>query len=189
MKVYTGGGDRGRTSLFSGERVVKNHRRIEACGTVDELNSIIGAVVSALPSRVPAHLREELERIQCDLFHLGARLATFPGSKFFAAIRQIRPYDSRYLEEAIDRMDAELTELRQFILPGGHPAASWAHVARTACRRAERQTVRLAAEDSSESIELLEGALVYLNRLSDYFFVLARSLNRLAGVPDTPWRK
>jgi cob(I)alamin adenosyltransferase len=189
MRVYTGGGDRGRTSLFSGERVVKNDRRLEASGALDEVNSIIGAVVSVLPPQTPDKTRRTLERIQGDLFHLGARLATLPGSPLASAIRRIRSEDSRYLEAAMDQMDAELPELRQFILPGGHPAAAWAHVARSASRRAERQTVRLAEENELESVELLEGEIVFLNRLSDYFFVLARWLNRLTGVADRTWRK
>jgi cob(I)alamin adenosyltransferase len=187
MKIYTGGGDRGKTSLFSGERVIKDHRRIDAFGTVDELNSTIGALAGALPADTASDRTQELRRIQSDLFHIGARLATVPDSAMAAAIRDLGSVDSRFLEKAIDRMDAELPPLRSFILPGGHPAAGWAHVARTVCRRAERKVVRLAVEDDAESLDRLEGIVVFLNRLSDYLFVLARYCNRIAGQAEVAW--
>jgi cob(I)alamin adenosyltransferase len=189
MKVYTGGGDRGKTSLFSGERLAKHHRRIASYGAVDELNSVLGALVGALPPSADSAVADGLRRIQSDLFHLGARLATVPGSALGAAIREIRPSDHRFLEEAIDRMDAELAPLTSFVLPGGHPAAAWAHVARTVCRRAERKVVRLAVEDKSESLQGLEGIISYLNRLSDYLFTLARFCNHATATADIPWKK
>jgi cob(I)alamin adenosyltransferase len=186
MKIYTGSGDRGRTSLFSGERVRKDHRRIEAYGDLDELNSVLGAL-SAAVTGLPA-AQAELSGIQSDLFHLGAWLATTPEAPATATLAPIDPQRSGRLESAIDRMDAELPPLKGFILPGGHPSAAWAHVARTVCRRAERRVVGLAAEGGPpEAGEQVQRAIVYLNRLSDYLFVLARHLNRTQGVDDVRW--
>jgi cob(I)alamin adenosyltransferase len=186
MKIYTGSGDRGRTSLFSGERVRKDHRRIEAYGDLDELNSVLGALCAAVPGLPTA--QAELSEIQSDLFHLGAWLATTPEAPATATLAPIDPQRSSRLESAIDRMEAELPPLSGFILPGGHPSAAWAHVARTVCRRAERRVVGLAAEGGPpESSEQVQRGIVYLNRLSDYLFVLARHLNRTQGVDDVRW--
>jgi cob(I)alamin adenosyltransferase len=189
MKVYTGGGDRGKTSLFSGERVDKHHLRIESSGAVDELNSILGALINALPPQAAVEKQKELQRVQSNLLHLGARLATIPGSPLSSAIQEIRVTDSRFLETAIDSMQSDLPQLREFILPGGHAAAGWAHIARSVCRRAERRVVCLAGEDEKDSLEQLKGVIVFLNRLSDYLFVLARYCNAIAGVADVPWKK
>jgi cob(I)alamin adenosyltransferase len=186
MKIYTGSGDRGRTSLFSGERVPKDHRRIEAYGDLDELNSVLGAL-SAATAGLPA-VQAELGEIQSDLFHLGSWLATTPDAPAAAALTPIDPRRSVRLEAAIDRMESGLPPLRGFILPGGHPSAAWAHVARTVCRRAERRVVGLAAEEGPPGAdEQVQRAIVYLNRLSDYLFVLARHLNRAQGVDDVRW--
>jgi cob(I)alamin adenosyltransferase len=186
VKVYTGTGDRGKTSLFSGERVAKADMRIDAYGDVDELNAVIGAVVAQLPKGA-GMLSAALRQIQADLFYLGAWLATTPVS---VAADQLSPFDDQRatgLEQAMDDMDAELPELKAFILPGGHPAAALAHVARTVCRRAERHVLRLVAEQGGEIVP--PSILVYLNRLSDYLFVCARYCNHLAGEADIPWQR
>ncbi len=137
MKAYTGGGDRGRTSLLSGERVAKSHCRIEACGDVDELNCTLGALIAALPHE-DLGVQSDLLEAQADLFRLGARLATDPHSPAFALLPAFGPQQTSRLEESIDRLEAELPPLQGFILPGGSATAAWAHVARAVCRRAER---------------------------------------------------
>lgn len=186
MKIYTGGGDRGKTSLFSGERVAKSDERVEAYGEVDELNAVIGALAASLPPELQ-DAREALFGIQKDLLTVGALLATTPDAPHFASLARISPERIEALEEAMDRMDAGLAPLKSFILPGGSMPAAWAHVARTVCRRVERKVVHLAGAD--QLIENgLDEMLVYLNRLSDYFFVLARYCNHLAGVEDVIWR-
>jgi cob(I)alamin adenosyltransferase len=185
VKTYVGSGDRGRTSLLSGERVEKSHARLEAVGDVDELNSLLGALSAALAEK-DGELREELERIQADLFHVGAWLATSPGSPTLEMLHEIGPDHTKALETAIDRLEATLSPLRSFILPGGHPTAAWAHIARAVCRRAERQVLRLATAEPAGRL----GALIaYLNRLSDYLFVLARFCNGLHGIPEKVWQK
>jgi cob(I)alamin adenosyltransferase len=189
MKIYTGSGDRGKTSLFSGERVPKDNERIDAYGDLDELNSVIGALIAALPRHTEG-LRQELEKFQSDLFHIGAWLATSPGAPAASSLQPLDPDGAAALERFIDRIDATLPPLTGFILPGGHPGAAWAHIARTVCRRTERRVVRLSAGIAhAESAEQLSRAVVYLNRLSDYFFVLARHINRLQGIEDTSWKR
>lgn len=189
MKIYTGSGDRGKTGLFSGERVPKDNERIEAYGDVDELNSVIGALIAALP-RKSEKLRPELENIQSDLFHIGAWLATTPGAPAAAALKPIDPDGAERLERRIDRIEETLTPLTGFILPGGSPGAAWAHIARTVCRRAERRVARLSGDMApAESAAQLNRALVYLNRLSDYFFVLARHINRRQNIEDASWKR
>lgn len=189
MKIYTGGGDQGRTSLFSGERVFKAHARIDAYGDVDELNSVLGALAAALPVQA-AEIGTKITGLQADLMKVGAWLATSPGSPALAQIEALTTADAAALEAAIDQLDADLPPLRSFILPGGHPAAAWAHMARTVCRRAERRVVGLAdaAGDPSRQ-DHYAWLLVYLNRLSDYLFVLARYLNHVTGIPDRMWQK
>jgi cob(I)alamin adenosyltransferase len=186
MRVYTGGGDRGKTSLFSGERRSKSDARIEAYGDVDELNATLGVLVGELKGQ-QVGLAEEIRRIQSHLFHVGAWLATTPGSPSLEMLQPITNEHAALLEQAIDRLEAALPPLRSFLLPGGDGAAAWAHVARTVCRRAERRVVRLA-EESADTETGLGPVLVYMNRLSDYLFVLARYCNHLAGVSDTLWR-
>lgn len=189
MKIYTGTGDSGKTSLFSGERIVKNDDRIEAYGAVDELNAIIGAVAASLPS-VPETdtVRTQLTRIQADLFRAGACLATTADSPSMTYLQPIDQRDIRRLEEQVDTMQSELSELTVFILPGGHPSAAWSHVARTVCRRAERRIVSLLALNIIAD-DGADGLLTYVNRLSDYLFVLARYCNHLAGVDDQIWQR
>lgn len=191
MKVYTGGGDKGKTSLFSGERVAKNHDRVEAYGDLDELSSTLGALVAAFPAGDAWEaMRREVLGIQADLMTVGALLATLPQSDAFAYLEPIGSDKSAALEAAMDRMDAELPALRTFLLPGGHPAACWSHMARTVCRRAERRIVGLiGAVAESEIPEYLTTIQVYVNRLSDYLFVLARYCNHTAGMADIPWKK
>ncbi len=178
MKIYTKTGDNGETSLYGGARVRKDALRIEAYGTVDELNAQLG-IVRALA--VPAPLDEELGRIQEDLFTLGADLAT-PGDVSTGAIRRITLADSERLERLIDRLEQSLEPLRHFILPAGTPVAAHLHGARTVCRRAERRVVELSSREPVN-----HDALVYLNRLSDLLFVMARFANHSAGVADHPW--
>ena len=176
MKIYTKTGDAGETGLFGGPRVRKDHTRIEAFGTVDELNSHLG-LIRTLPSAAP--FDPLLRRVQGELFDLGAQLAT-PG----AAVERIGPKHVDALERAIDAHEERLEPLSSFILPTGTPLAAAIHVARTVCRRAERRVVKLAAEPGTS---IPANAIEYLNRLGDLLFVLARFANHAAGVPDDPW--
>ena len=189
MKIYTGGGDRGKTSLFSGERVNKSDLRVEAYGDVDELNSLLGALVAFLPSGETTPLGE-IQRIQSDLLHIGVWLAVTPGSPASSELPSITQEHAKGLEAAIDRLEEKLPALKDFLLPGGHVSAAWAHVARAVCRRAERHVVRLLAGNDEDGTSLqLRGVVTYLNRLSDYLFVLARYCNKVQGQPDTIWKK
>ncbi len=178
MKIYTKTGDSGDTSLFGGGRVRKSGLRVEAYGTVDELNSMLGLVRTyALPDPAPAWL----ETIQNDLFQVGADLATPPDAKT-AYIVRVDSGPIEMLEQAIDRMEEQLPSLQNFILPGGVPAAATLHVARTICRRAERICVALNDEQT-----INPNVMTYLNRLSDFLFVLARWANWQAGESETRW--
>ena len=180
MKIYTKTGDAGLTGLFAGPRVAKTHPRIEAYGTVDELNAMIGLTRSCAP---PAGMDDLLEIIQHDLFAVGAELATLdPQAQGTALINETV---IGALERAIDENEENLSPLKQFILPAGTPLAASLHVARGVCRRAERCIVTLHASEPSLSLVTLR----YLNRLSDLLFVLARVANAESGVADTPWRK
>lgn len=177
--IYTKTGDKGTTGLFGGVRVSKDDIRIHAYGTVDELNAVLGV---ALAGEVPELLRTELSKTSADLFVAGSDLATplLPAPKFH--IPRISSEHVTELERRIDAFDEILTPLKNFVLPGGTQLAAQLHVARTVCRRAERAVVTLAREE-----EIGEHVLIYLNRLSDYFFTAARMANHLAGVPDVPW--
>jgi cob(I)alamin adenosyltransferase len=179
MKIYTKTGDKGETSLFGGQRVPKDSLRIEAYGTVDELNSLLGVVRS---ENKDPRIDSVLDRIQSQLFKLGADLAT-PASRQANRIKRLDPKDTHVLEKIIDSMEEELKPLHRFILPGGSPVAAQLHFARTVCRRAERTVVRLARNE-----DIGEETTVYLNRLSDLLFVLARYANHLARVPETTWK-
>jgi len=187
MKIYTKTGDDGQTGLYGGGRVRKDAPRIEAYGTVDELNAVLGTVrATSYDSEepVPAALDDLLARIQNELFDLGAELATIdPAAR---GVPQMSAEHAARLEAAIDEYETGLAPLRQFILPGGTPAAAGLHVARTVCRRAERRVISLAA-DPTEGIS--SHVVIYLNRLSDLLFVLARAANSAAHQPDVPWRK
>ena len=189
MKIYTGGGDRGKTSLFSGERVRKDHDRIEAYGNADELNSIIGALISALPEK-QQDVRNELQCIQSDIFHLSSWLATTQGSPAENALEEFKADKIAFLENAIDRMEQNLPALKNFIMPGGHTTAAWTHIARTVCRRTERHVLQVMENSVESGAEHPYSHLQkYLNRLSDYFFMLARYLNQTMGVSEIPWKK
>jgi len=178
MKIYTRTGDSGETSLFAGGRVLKDHLRVEAYGTVDELNSMLG-VVRSYP--LPGLAEDWLEMVQNDLFVLGADLAT-PLEANPAWLVRVEAGQASVLEAAIDQMDAELEPLKSFILPGGTTPAAMIHVARTVCRRAERVCVSLRDQEGVNP-----QALVYLNRLSDFLFTLARWVNKQAGEPEKKW--
>ena len=176
-KIYTRGGDAGETSLGDGSRVSKLDGRIEAFGAVDELNAALGIVLTGDP---PDELREVVARVQNELFDLGADLSVPAGVE--GRLRVEQSMVDR-LEQDCDRFNAELPELRSFVLPGGTKAAARLHVARTLCRRAERDVLRAAAEH-----ELGPLVAVYLNRLSDLLFVLARAANALAGQDEPLWK-
>lgn len=178
MKIYTKTGDDGTTSLFSGGRVSKTHLRVEAYGTVDELNSILGAARAHKPQ---AQTDAWLAQVQRQLFHLGADLATPLDAKSDWVVR-MDAATVTWLENTIDEMTAQLPELKYFILPGGTLAAAQLHVGRTVCRRAERIVVAL-----QEHEPVGEQVLNYLNRLSDFLFTLARWENMQAGVPEDTW--
>jgi cob(I)alamin adenosyltransferase len=186
--IYTGTGDRGMTSLFSGERVPKSFERVDAYGDVDELNAVLGVLVGTLPEQI-SEVRNEITLLQSDLLHVGAWLATTPQSPSTDTLVEITDEHITLLEAAIDRLEGELPTLRSFIIPGGHPSSAWAHVARTVCRRAERHVVRLILDAPDAHTESLRGVIVFLNRLSDYLFVLARYCNLVMGVPDSIWKK
>lgn len=177
MKIYTKKGDKGQTSLYGGQTVPKNSSRIAAYGTVDELNSVLGMAISYTPS---TKTTEYLNTVQEQLFVLGADLAT-PFSKE-VRISRISDEEITILEMAIDEMEDQLPPLKNFILPGGTQAGATIHFARTVCRRAERKAVECSNEEvlSSQSI-------IYLNRLSDFLFVLGRFENHISGKEETPW--
>ncbi|MCY7328016.1 MAG: cob(I)yrinic acid a,c-diamide adenosyltransferase [Saprospiraceae bacterium] len=178
MKIYTKTGDRGETALFGGRRVLKSHLRVDTYGTVDELNAYLGWLRDLVE---PPPLREMLAQIQHRLFTVGAHLASDPQNQL--PTPDLLPQDLESLEMAMDTMDAALPPLRNFILPGGHPAVSACHVCRTVCRRAERLVVALHETEMVEPI-----VLQYLNRLSDYFFLLARQLAHDLGAEEVIWK-
>jgi cob(I)alamin adenosyltransferase len=181
MKIYTRTGDGGETGLFGGGRVSKDHPRTAAYGEVDELNSAIGVVRATAPAELFDDL---LEGIQRDLFAIGGRLATPAPEKVAEAIAKavLPPERAESFERAMDDAEQELPPLRAFVLPGGTPKAAGLHLARTVCRRAERSVVRLARAE-----EVPPEILVYLNRLSDLLFTLARVANHRAGSGDVTW--
>lgn len=178
-KVYTRAGDGGTTALGGGQRVPKDSLRIAVYGTVDELNSQIGV---ALAAGVDEALAGDLLRIQNELFHLGSDLCVLEEDKERMPVPRVEQRHVDALEELMDRLSAKLEPLENFVLPGGAPAAVHLHVARTVCRRAERQLVALAAEEA-----VGEQTIPYLNRLSDALFVMARFENKSKGVPDVLW--
>jgi cob(I)alamin adenosyltransferase len=169
--------------------VSKADKRLEACGDVDELNAVLGALGASLREEDP-NVAREIQEIQSTLFHVGASLMTTPGSPLVDSLKAIEEEQIRSLETAIDRMDALLPALTGFVLPAGHSAATWAHIARTVCRRAERHAVSLMAEAKEEEWSAAHRRLlVYMNRLSDYLFVLSRYCNRIMGAQEIPWKK
>lgn len=184
-KIYTRTGDKGKTSLIGGTRVLKSDLRLETYGTVDELNSIIGVLISQIETEIsPAsELTPLLRSIQNDLFDIGSHLAC-ESAEFRAQMPALSQEKITGLEAEMDRLSAHLQPLRNFILPGGSLVSGFAHMARTVCRRAERATIALQNTDES-SVDLI--LIQYLNRLSDYFFVLARYLNFLLKKPEPIW--
>jgi cob(I)alamin adenosyltransferase len=179
MKIYTKTGDKGTTALFGGKRVSKHKLRIETYGTVDELNSWVGVLRD---QEVNRSRHEELVEIQDRLFTIGSILATEPGNTKVKVPALAAP-DIAFLEKKIDAMDAVLEPMKVFVLPGGHTSVSFGHVARTVCRRAERLVIAL---DAQEKVEAL--VIQYLNRLSDYLFVLCRMMTKDLGATETPWK-
>ncbi len=179
MKIYTKTGDEGTTSLFGGKRVSKSELRIDTYGTVDELNSWIGVLRDL---EVNQKRRTVLVEIQDRLFTIGSILATEPNNTK-VKIPSLSERDITFLEKEIDEMDARLQPMRFFVLPGGHPSISWGHVARTVCRRTERLVIAL------HNLEKVDPFVIkYLNRLSDYLFVLCRAMTHELGVEETPWK-
>lgn len=179
MKIYTKTGDKGTTALLGGARVSKAHLRLESYGTVDELNAYMGLVSDQAVNKSRAML---LKQIQDKLFTIGAKLAATPG-KEMRNMPVLQEADIELLEQAIDEMEQELPPLKFFILPGGHQSVSFCHLARTVCRRAERHVVRLHEEEEVEQV-----IIRYLNRLSDYLFVLARSMSQELGAEEISWK-
>jgi cob(I)alamin adenosyltransferase len=179
LKIYTKTGDDGTTGLFGGARVSKASARVEAYGTVDELNAAIGV---ARATGLEPLSEACLSAVQVDLFTLGAELACAPGKEAKLAMALVGPADIERLEHAIDTAEADLEPLQSFVLPAGSQAAATLHHARTVCRRAEREVLRI--EDAPARPDVV----MYLNRLSDLLFVLARRANAHAQVPDVPWR-
>ncbi len=179
FKIYTKTGDKGETSLIGGVRVPKFHLRIESYGTIDELNSHLGMVKDMANDR---HTREVIYEIQDRLFTIGSVLASDP-EKSKMKVPDLHLNDVTMLETEMDKMEEHLPELKNFILPGGHPSVSACHIARCVCRRAERLVVQLQTE--SEVPEIIS---VYLNRLSDYLFMLSRWISKELKIEETPWR-
>lgn len=176
--LYTKRGDAGETDLLGGGRVAKADPRVAAMGEVDELNACLGW---AQTTGLPESLATPLTRVQAELFEVGASLATPPGGD--RAVAGVSADDVKAIETVIDTVDGGLPPLQSFILPGGTPQAAALHVARAVCRRAERACVRLLADGD----EVVRVTVIYLNRLSDLLFAMARAANHAAGTPDTPW--
>lgn len=181
MKIYTKTGDKGETSLYGGKRVSKAAIRIEAYGTVDELNSVIGICRAMNP---PPRVDEAFVKIQHQLFTLGADLASPLSNRKNKDVPRISEADSRFLEELIDKLDSEIKPLRSFILPGGSLLSAQIHFARTVCRRAERLVVQISKKEKTGT-----QPIIYLNRLSDFLFVLARWVNHLQNENEITWTK
>lgn len=186
-KIYTKTGDKGETSLFTGQRLPKNDPIIEALGTVDECNCCIGMAIAHINNNAQfSHIKEQLEIIQHALFDVGAALATPRTRASESKIEKTR-FDSEeteMLEKWIDQMQSQLPELHSFILPGGHPCGATLHLARSICRRAERLVVPIA-----HKADVSKNVMIYLNRLSDYLFVLSRYVNYLMKSPETLWEQ
>lgn len=180
MKIYTKTGDKGTTALVGGRRVSKGDLKIEAYGTVDELNSWIGLVRD---QPINESRKDLLKEIQDRLFTIGADLASEPEQVRKKPVPSLIDDDITLLENEMDKMDTELTPLRAFVLPGGNQSVSFAHLARTVCRRAERLAIRLSAEE-----EVNPMIVKYLNRLSDYLFVLSRKMTQELGSEEITWK-
>jgi cob(I)alamin adenosyltransferase len=180
LKIYTKTGDGGKTSLIGGTKVPKSHTRIDAYGTVDELNAFIGLLGDQIADM---HNRELLREIQDRLFTIGSSLACDPHKDIAMKIPDLKESDILLLEKEMDAMHSKLPEMKSFILPGGHVVVSTAHICRTVCRRAERIIVELDNQESLGQPLIIK----YMNRLSDYFFVLARYLGHILGAEEIRW--
>ena len=180
-KIYTKTGDKGKTSLIGGTKVPKSHPRINAYGTVDELNSFIGLLADQLSD---THSREQLKEIQDRLFTIGSSLACDPKKEIAMRIPDLHQPDIQLLETEMDAMNGRMPEMKSFILPGGAQAISTAHICRAVCRRAERIVVELDLAEPLEQPLILQ----YLNRLSDYLFVLARYTGHVLGIEEIKWK-
>ncbi len=180
MKIYTKTGDQGKTSLYGGERLDKDDLRVQVYGLVDECNAAIGLARANLEI---SELDSNLAKIQSTLFNLGTDLSTKHSSSYRQRIKEIDESDVQWLEQTIDHYDAQLPELKNFILPGGHSAAAALHVARAVARHAERALVTLNKQDTVN-----EKSLIYLNRLSDALFILARAVNLNKGISEAKWQ-
>lgn len=183
MKIYTRTGDQGSTSLFGGDSVSKDNIRVEAYGTIDELNSFLGLMIDEL---VDQDIKRFNQKIQHVLFNLGSVVATVD-ERFLDKIPSMRSDDILALENEIDQMELTLPKMTNFVLPSGHRQVSLAHVCRTVCRRAERCLVRLAHVEVVN--DQIKTSIIFLNRLSDYFFVLSRKLTQLNQVNEVIWKK
>lgn len=181
LKIYTKTGDKGTTSLIGGTKVPKSHRRIEAYGTVDELNSFIGLCIDHLKGN---NISNVLREVQDRLFTIGSALACDPDKETKLKIPDLKEEDIVLLENEMDRMDGVLPPMKSFILPGGHAAASTLHIARCVCRRAERCIVRMQKKND----EVPSLIIKYLNRLSDYLFVLSRFAAHQLNAEEIPWK-
>jgi cob(I)alamin adenosyltransferase len=181
MKIYTKTGDKGTTSLIGGSKVSKSHLRIEAYGTVDELNSYIGLCKDLIADK---HSISILQEIQDRLFTIGSALACDPEKEPKMKIPDLKEGDIDLLEKEMDKMTDQLPEMKSFILPGGHPVISHLHIARCICRRAERCCVRLETEQKEVEAIIIK----YMNRLSDYLFMLARYTGHLLNIPEIAWK-
>ena len=179
-RIYTKTGDKGQTSLIGGTRVPKFHPRIEVYGTIDELNSYIGLIRD---HEINSHAKAVLLEIQDRLFTAESIIALDPDAGIKIQLPSLHDEDIALLEKEMDRMNETLPELSSFILPGGHPIVSYCHIARCVCRRAERHAIRLAQAQAVD-----ERVIQYLNRLSDYLFVLARSLGKELGASENTWK-
>lgn len=181
MKIYTKTGDKGTTSLIGGTKVPKSHLRIEAYGTVDELNSYTGLCKDLIGDK---HSITILQEIQDRLFTIGSSLACDPEKEPKMKIPDLKEEDIDLLEKEMDKMTDEIPAMKSFILPGGHPVISHLHIARCICRRAERCCVRLETEQKEVEPIIIK----YLNRLSDYLFILARYAGHLLNIPEIAWK-
>jgi len=181
LKIYTGFGDEGKTRLYGGQIVDKDNLRVEVYGTIDELNSVIGVVVTHIENK---RLIEDLQDIQNRLFEISAELATPAAGNINSEDPVINNQNIKEIEKKIDNLDNQLDPLKNFILPGGSQGASFSHLARTICRRAERVLISL------NKVELINSRIiVFINRLSDFLFVVARFINKEQNIDDLPWMK
>lgn len=184
MKIYTKTGDKGQTSLLGGTTVSKSNIRVEAYGSIDELNAFVAHLKDQLKvERLEDEVLECLDHINKVLFDIGSLLA-MESDKYRGKIAEFYPESTKMLENQIDQMDQSLVKLRDFILPGGHPLVSFCHICRTVCRRSERRIVAL-----SEVVEVDNTHIEFINRLSDYFFVLARYIANKLGVEEDKWHE